>query len=94
MAAMKTMMKFCLSLVIVMLLVSACSDKSDKILKGVYFVCANDPDKERHFVGIDNRDAVEQDAQRAAKDYCENATGGAALNLVYVFFDGSQRSAN
>lgn len=62
-------------------------------LGGVFYVCTNDLEQERRFLGID-RGMMEDEAKRLANQSCDNLSGGVAVQVVYVYKDGSQRSGN
>ena len=86
-------MKRILFLSMATLLLSACSDDGSKTIGGVFFTCSYDPNRERHFAGMPGNDSLEPDAMKSANAECERYTGGGvALDIVYVYKDGSQKA--
>jgi hypothetical protein len=60
-------------------------------LGGVFYVCTNDLDQERRFLGMSGNDSMEDEAKKLANEKCDDLSGGVAIQVVYVYKDGSQR---
>jgi hypothetical protein len=77
-----------------LVLIPGCSDSGRHIIGGVYYVCSNDLDHERRFIGLTGKDVLEDEAKKEANASCENLSGGRATQIVYIYKDGSQKSAD
>jgi hypothetical protein len=87
-------MKFAVFLFLLSVLLPAAPAFAGSPLGGIFYVCTNDPDQERHFLGMSGNDAMEDEARKAANASCDDISGGVAIHIVYVYKDGSQREAN
>lgn len=87
-------MKFSVFFVLLSMLLSAVPALAAEQLGGVFYVCSNDPDQERRFLGMSGRNAMEDEARKDANQSCDDLSGGVAIHVVYVYKDGSQKEAN
>ena len=83
-------MKTAFFLVLLPLLTLAIPAFAGEQLGGVFFVCSNDPDQERHFLGMSGHNAMQDEARKAGNEFCDNLSGGVATHIVYIYKDGSQ----
>lgn len=83
-------MKFSVFLVLLATLFGARPAFAGAQLGGIFFVCSNDLDQERHFIGMSGHVAMPDEARRDANQKCDDDTGGVATHIVYVYRDGSQ----
>lgn len=84
-------MKFLPLSVLLSVLLLATPVLAGEQLGGVFFVCSNDPDQERHFLGVNGHNGMEDEARHDANQKCDDDTGGVATHIVYVYRDGSQK---
>lgn len=82
-----------LSALMLVLLAAAPAFAGNNPIGGVYYKCINDPDQEKRFLGISGG-PLEDEARRAANKACDDAMGGDARDIVYIYSDGSTQSAN
>lgn len=88
-------MKFSVLLVLLSVLFAAppaFAGSEHSPLGGVFFVCTNDLDQERRFLGMSGNDSMEDEAKKMANEKCDDLSGGVAIQIVYVYKDGSQRA--
>jgi len=82
-------MKFLFLLVLLLALFGVAPAFAGEPLKAVSFVCSNDPDQERQFLGIS--EVMEDQARRQANQKCDDETGGVAIHIIYIYKDDSQK---
>lgn len=84
-------MKIAVLLVLTMLLAFSGCQKKGPELGGVFYVCSNDPDQERRFLGMSGHNAMQDEAKKEANESCDRFSGSSAIHIVYIYKDGSQK---
>lgn len=85
-------MKKSVFLIFTALLLTAAPTFAASTIGGVFFYCSGDLDPERHFQGMTGNDVLESEAKKTANEFCEGATGGHAIKVVYVYKNGTQKT--
>ena len=84
-------MKLSVLIVLLSMIAASGAAMAGEQLGGVFYVCSNDPDQERHFEGMSGHNAMEDEARKVANQKCDDMSGGVATHIVYVYKDGSQK---